>query len=69
MGGDGAGAGSSAHPDRLGDAGGQLITAGPDLGAVKDGGAGDLAYAVHDAPRLSAPAVLALPVTHREASA
>ncbi|WP_030238120.1 type VII secretion target [Streptomyces sp. NRRL S-350] len=36
MSGDGAGAGFSAHPDKLGDAGDQLIAASTDVGSVKD---------------------------------
>ncbi|WP_030059237.1 MULTISPECIES: hypothetical protein [Streptomyces] len=35
-GGGGAGAGFSAHPDKLGDAGDQLIAASTDVGSVKD---------------------------------
>ncbi|WP_031076877.1 hypothetical protein [Streptomyces sp. NRRL WC-3742] len=34
---DGAGPGFSAHPEKLGDAGDQLIAAGGDVGTVKDG--------------------------------
>ncbi|MFJ9696119.1 hypothetical protein [Kitasatospora sp. NPDC101183] len=33
---DGAGSGFSAHPEKLGDAGDQLIAAGGDVGSVKD---------------------------------
>ncbi|MEV7188758.1 type VII secretion target [Kitasatospora sp. NPDC093102] len=35
MGSDVAGTGFSAHPEKLGDAGDQLITAGTDVGSVK----------------------------------